>query len=175
MNMNEYLWSEIMLLIGPILGLLFCVFVLNKIVKRLVGKKTKEKIILTGNFQNTTIENRWKKVIEFDPEEISEILGRLECAFFYLSIFFGEYILVGGWLALKVAAKWQVWQQIIQVPNKIDKNTDVLEYLKARYVWGTRMLYSFLIGTLANILAAFAGIFISKIITSLIKHCYSIY
>jgi hypothetical protein len=76
-------------------------------------------------------------------------LGRLEGL-----LFFGAFLLapdglviVAGWLAFKVASKWEVWSNIIQVDkNELDP--------KQRRRIGVAVQNRFLIGTLLNIIIA---------------------
>ena len=63
-------------------------------------------------------------------------------------------LLVG--LAFKVASKWNAWTNIIAVPKELP-GLDPLEYLAARRKWGSRVLVTFLVGTLANVLAGYFG------------------
>lgn len=58
----------------------------------------------------------------------------------------GEYLIVGGWLAFKVASKWENWTNIV----KLDK-TDIDDFEK-RKTYGGNVYTRFLIGTAINIL-----------------------
>jgi len=75
-------------------------------------------------------------------------LGWLELVAFYMAIWHGDGAewLVAGWLGFKVAAKWETWSNIIKVPGEGD--------VQDRMHWGTWILQRFLIGTIANIVAA---------------------
>ncbi|HEX6298139.1 MAG TPA: hypothetical protein VFZ74_16335, partial [Burkholderiales bacterium] len=44
------------------------------------------------------------------------IVERLICL---MSIYSVEYIILGGYLTFKVAAKWEAWQNVVQVPSEL--------------------------------------------------------
>jgi hypothetical protein len=93
-------------------------------------------------------------------------LGFSEVTLFYFCLFIGKIEGIGAWLLFKVAAKWESWTNIVKVPDKI-KAVDDFEYLAFRNNLATVVLQKFLIGTIGNILAAFAGIGIFCIIKCL--------
>lgn len=95
------------------------------------------------------------------------LLGILESVFFYWSFWIGEPQWVGGWLALKVATKWQVWQQVIRLPEK-SANVEDLQITKFRAVWGTILYNRFLLGTIYNIVVAIVAASIGHLLPSLI-------
>ena len=65
--------------------------------------------------------------------------------------------LIIGCLVFKVGSKWEVWNNIIKVPTDVE-GWDELDYLCLRLHWGSRLLSSFLIGTLANVAASGVGV-----------------
>lgn len=71
-----------------------------------------------------------------------------------------KYEIIGGWLAFKVAAKWEVWKNIVQVPDSLGKSP--IEYLKARSALGSYILTRFLVGTLANVLVGLVAAHIGR-------------
>jgi len=96
----------------------------------------------------------WEDLIT-PPEKGGRWLGRLERIFSFLIFLFWIPEGILAWLAFKVASKWEVWQNIIKVPE--DKQTIDKLKLSVRRAWGSRVLQSFLIGTLGNLLAGFFG------------------
>lgn len=79
-------------------------------------------------------------------------VGRLERALFYLAFWMKSPELAGGWLIFKAAAKWEVWGNIIKVPEKLE-GSNGLDYLGARHRWATRVLQTWLVSTMANALS----------------------
>ena len=73
----------------------------------------------------------------------------------------GAYVALAGWLAFKVAAKWESWSNIVQVPSSLP-NTEELEYFRARKELGSWIFSRFLIGTLLNALIGIVGAEIGK-------------
>jgi hypothetical protein len=71
------------------------------------------------------------------------------------------YTIIGGWLAFKLAAKWEVWKDIHQVPATL-KGTPEFEYFVARHQLGSLMFTRFLMGTLANILITLVSSYVGK-------------
>jgi len=84
------------------------------------------------------------------------LLGRFERTLFYIAIvsLYPEVIL--GWLAFKVASKWEVLQNLVKVPGMEDPGRKLS--VTGRRAWGDRVLQRFLIGTLGNILAGYFGV-----------------
>jgi len=97
----------------------------------------------------------WNSVIE-PTKSGGEILGTLETIFFFLSLWIAHPELIAGWLVFKVGSKWEVWSNLVKVPEKMDM-TDEINYLRARHDWGTAVLTRFLVGTISNILLAMIG------------------
>jgi hypothetical protein len=71
-------------------------------------------------------------------------------------------LLIGGWLAFKIAAKWEAWGNIHKFPDKFTECPDRLEELRARNEVGSITLTRFLLGTLGNILVSTFGYFCAK-------------
>ena len=91
-------------------------------------------------------------------EEPGKWLGAFERVLIFFSVWIQEYEIIAGWFAFKVASKWQVWSNIIKVPESMTESKDtrmMLSYLRARRAWGARLLSRFLIGTITNILIGF--------------------
>src|SRR5450759_5009275 len=73
------------------------------------------------------------------------LLGVLEQIIYFISLWVGAYLVIGGWLAFKLASKWQVWQHIVKFP--IDKVPSIkpLEIFRVSNALGSRLLSKFLI------------------------------
>jgi len=94
-------------------------------------------------------------------------LGYIERTLFFIGVWSHAELLIGGWLAFKVASKWQVWEHIAVVqPGTF--TDDKLDDLRVRHYWGTALSQRFLLGTGANVLAALAGWGVSSFVRSLI-------
>jgi hypothetical protein len=75
-------------------------------------------------------------------------------------------LVIGGYLAFKVASKWESWQNIVQVPQTLE-GVPQLDFLRARRQWGTTLYLRFLIGTLLNLLFGFVAAALVKGLGSL--------
>lgn len=78
-----------------------------------------------------------------------------------------------AWLAFKVAAKWESWKNIVQVPKDI-KGYSPLASFRVRKTLGSWLLTRFLVGTLANILIGAAGAYTGKVSLTLVAWACSI-
>jgi hypothetical protein len=79
-------------------------------------------------------------------------LGLLERTLFFAAFSLQQYILVGGWLAFKVAAKWAAWQHIVRLPEPKD-----IALLNDHFKFSSRLLGRFLNGTIFNVFCATVG------------------
>ncbi len=100
------------------------------------------------------------------PDNLSlynQWLGAMERFLFLSAIYIGHAELIGIWLVFKVASKWQAWQNITKVPEKIyedwenKKEINPIDYLRYRNFIATTTLQRWLIGSIGNILAALIG------------------
>jgi hypothetical protein len=98
---------------------------------------------------------KWIKIISPVGKGGGEWIGFLERILFYIAVISLYPQLILGWLAFKVASKWEVWQNIVKVPETKDQDNNLS--VTGRRAWGDRVLQRFLIGTLGNILAGFLG------------------
>lgn len=80
-------------------------------------------------------------------------IGRLERIVFFIAFMHGKESVAAGWLAFKLASKWEVWRNVIQVPTKIAAVSD-LDWFVARNNLGSWLLVRFWVGTLTNIVIA---------------------
>jgi len=102
---------------------------------------------------------QWNEVTK--SNEGGVVLGCLERLLFFGAFWCGAYAVVVAWLAFKVASKWNVWSNVIAVPATIE-GVDPIDLLNARRHWGSHLLMTFLIGTLANLVIAFLGVLIGQ-------------
>lgn len=93
------------------------------------------------------------------------MLGVLEAIVFFLAFVSEAWVVAGGWLVFKAASKWASWQHIMKVPEAFGENE--AEYIQFRWAWSSRLLTSFLFGTLANIAAAFAGATVARVLADI--------
>lgn len=129
------------------------VIVLGQLVKPLVKYvKSSSPLDLPSNITN----DQWES-LKTDNKGGS-VLGNLERLLF-LGAFWGNMpLLIGMWLAFKVASKWDVWSNVINLPRVDAMDTsDEIERLIFRRQWGLQLLSSFLVGTASNILIAMIG------------------
>jgi len=109
-------------------------------------------------------EEDWKKIIERSPGGVW--IGIFERIISLVSFWTAQYTILGAWLAFKVAAKWEVWKNIIQVPNNLE-GVHPLKWYQARNAIGSWMLARFLIGTLINVIIGALGAYVGHLIKSL--------
>jgi hypothetical protein len=107
------------------------------------------------NPQDDLSKEEWVSIISPVGKRGGFWIGILERFFFYGAIILSSPELVFGWLAFKVASKWEVWQNIVKVPSD-EKKTSKLS-VTGRRAWGDRVLQRFLIGTLGNAMSGFLG------------------
>jgi hypothetical protein len=87
-------------------------------------------------------------------------IGIFERYFCFVAFWAGTSTLVAGWLAFKVASKWEVWKNINQVPAELTGVTDV-DWFGIRAVYGSWILTRFWIGTLGNVSAGVIGAYVA--------------
>lgn len=93
--------------------------------------------------------------------EGGKIIGWLERFLFFSAFWVGAPSAIGVWLAFKVASKWEVWSNIVAPPDSLP-GIEQLDYLIARRRWGSNLLITFLVGTLANVLIGFLGVVVGR-------------
>lgn len=101
------------------------------------------------------IRDAWKELTS--ENEGGAYLGYLERLLFFGAFWNDAPIVIGAWLAFKVASKWNAWTNVISVPKNL-KGVDELAYLIARRKWGSHLLTTFLVGTLANLIFGYLGV-----------------
>ena len=103
--------------------------------------------------------------------EVGWLLGKLEGIVFFAAFWVEAYVLAAGWLAFKLGAKWQTWQQINKIPDSIikgDPKGDPVGNFRFRHAWGSSLLMRFLIGSLYNILCGLGGVVIGRVCLNLL-------
>jgi hypothetical protein len=97
-------------------------------------------------------------------------LGPLEAVLAFLSLWFNLPAVLAAWFAFKIAAKWEAWRNVIQLPDQlpalgepaITTRQDAIDYLRARNELGSLLFDRFLLGTLLNVFAgAIAWVLVS--------------
>jgi energy-converting hydrogenase Eha subunit A len=106
-------------------------------------------------------EEIWEALQPKGIEHAGKWLASLERLVALASAWTGHYELVAGWLAFKVASKWEVWTNVLKVPESLP-DIAPLQYLRVRRVWGSMMLMRFLVGTLSNVLLGVLAAYIGQ-------------
>jgi hypothetical protein len=91
----------------------------------------------------------WSALQPGGIEKSGALLGHIERILALVSAWTGQYEIIGGWFAFKVAAKWETYSSLLRLPEKVE-GIDDLTYLRARRAWGSRMMMRFLVGSGAN-------------------------
>jgi hypothetical protein len=147
-------------LIDVILGLLVTIL-LGFVVSPLL-EYTKKSMPLPP--PNDSLAVQWGKLVS--SNESGRVLGHLERLLFFGAFLAGAEVVIAGWLAFKVASKWNAWTNVIAVPKEV-AGIDSMDLLIARRHWGSRILMTFLVGTLANVIAGYVGVVV-------VRHGYAI-
>jgi hypothetical protein len=166
-----FLWfviSQLSLTVsGIIIGLTICVFtspLVQWAINKAIGKV--ELIPPDG-----ITKDDWDKVTDDKKvEEPGKWLGTFERILIFFAVWIQKYEIIAGWFAFKVASKWEVWSNIVKVPESLPESKDnksMLSYLRARRAWGARILSRFLIGTITNILI---GSIVAYVIKYILKY-----
>jgi hypothetical protein len=101
-------------------------------------------------------EELWKALRVSGAEFQGKLLGNLERLVAASAVWTSSYEIIVGLLAFKVASKWEIWSNVVRLPDEIP-GIEPLTYLRARRLWGSNMLMRFLIGSFANVLLGFAA------------------
>lgn len=96
-------------------------------------------------------EDTWDRFVEHG--QTGSTIGFLERFLFLGAFWVGAYPVIVAWLGFKVAAKWESWSHVVQVPTTLDPVRPIV-WLQARMRFGSWLLSRFLVGTLMNILIA---------------------
>jgi hypothetical protein len=117
----------------------------------------------------------WLRVLTSTGSKGGTWIGRLESLLVYLVVLHARDdagLVIGGWLAFKVASKWETWANVIKVPEILNDTLNdreaKLDYLRARRDWSNLLYERFLIGTLLNILL---GASVAYLVAWLISTC----
>ncbi|MHC8327267.1 hypothetical protein [Pseudomonas sp. LB1P83] len=137
--------------LAPILAGLVVTILLGLTVKPLLTHATKSMSLPPPS---GALDTEWLKVIS--GNEGGSVLGALERFLFFSAFLANADVVVASWLAFKVASKWNAWTNIVAVPKDI-QDVDPIGFLIARRSWATHLLTTFLVGTLANIIAGLLG------------------
>jgi hypothetical protein len=89
-----------------------------------------------------------------NPKRAGGKIGTVERLLILAAFWAGEPTLIGAWLVFKIAAKWETWRNIIQVPATLGEPSEV-DGLIVRRALGNHIMARFLVGALANIFAGF--------------------
>jgi len=143
-----------------IAGLIITIILGWFVVKKLMDCSTKKMDEPPPGMSN----NLWNELTSL--KDGGKYIGNLERILFYIAFWYDKPILIGGILTFKVAAKWEAWKNIVQVPErKLNGFIDDTSYFIFRRQWGSKLLTRFLVGTFSNILIAFVGYGIYKFLS----------
>ncbi len=129
-------------------GIIFCIFPSHWIVPPILKLVDDPKKIPPPKGVDP---NNWMEAMMVPNKRAGGMLGFLERIIVFVAMVANAHIVIAGWLTFKVATKWEVWGNIIQVPDKLD-GTDEISYLSARRKLGSSVFMRFLLGTLSNVL-----------------------
>jgi hypothetical protein len=104
------------------------------------------------------VHEEWKKLIKH-PDESGKWIGHLERMIFFFALFIDAKdaaAAIGVWLAFKVAAKWEAWNHMAYVPDRV-KDVPPLRLASARRIWAAHGYATFVMGTGANFFFGAAG------------------
>lgn len=111
----------------------------------------------------TQIRDSWRDAVRVNDARLPTFfLGMAECLLFYVAFWANQVIAIGGWLAFKVATKWYAWQHITKIPERLD-DVAIIDFLRMKNVWATRVATRFLIGTLLNVASAVIGLAVALV------------
>ncbi|MDG9671061.1 hypothetical protein ONV78_25190 [Hahella sp. CR1] len=156
-------------------------FLLGALITILLGRVTAYLVSRVGkeirhSNQELSVNEDWRRFI--GGNEGGYILGCLERILFYCVLWDDKPIVVGGWLAFKVASKWQVWANVISLPESIDGLSDI-DLKVAKRIWGNELMATFLVGTLSNLVIALLGVKAGKsfqeIVSSIVEFIFSFF
>lgn len=165
--------TESPVLIAALLGLILAWvarFPVDWLVRRVKGG-----IPVPAPSDSDSIKEKWKLLtVDPDTDRSGALLGDFERVLFYLAFWLSAHELIAGWFALKVAAKWEAWGTTGRLPESLDDGIDKLSYLISRRRWASQRLMSFLVGTLANVIAALASFIVTdRVLKPLFQQCLS--
>jgi len=94
------------------------------------------------------------------------VLGYLEIVVHYFAIWFSFYQLIVVWLSFKLGSKWNAWSTIAKVPDHL-QDVDGFDYLELKNKTASLTLQRWLLGNIANILAAILSVFFGFVLVEL--------
>jgi hypothetical protein len=125
-------------------------------VRRLLDR-IRGQIFLPPISDDPAIQTRWAWVIEH-PNPSGNWIGAFERVVLFGALAAGSWEAVGVWFGFKVASKWEAWSHMGFVPEEI-KDVDPLRFATARRVWAAQGYATFVVGTAANLILAWLGVF----------------
>ena len=95
-------------------------------------------------------------------DEGGAFIGWIERLMFFAAFLVdGTPLVIGAWLAFKVASKWNAWTNITAVPKEV-KGMAELDLAIGRRRWASRVLTTFLVGTAYNICTGMLGAAVAR-------------
>jgi len=107
--------------------------------------------------------DEWIKVVgePGKPVKGGGAIGMLERLLFFGCFLASAYILVGAWLAFKLGAKWETWNNIVRVSDYFGPNSGKAGLIARRQL-GSWVNARLLIGVLLNLTIALFGAYVAK-------------
>ena len=117
----------------------------------------------------------WNKAfgIREDKRKFNIYIGLFESILFFISFYTNQPQLIGSWLAFKLASKWQTWNAIMKIPEKLEGYPYQVEYIGAKNEIAWFTLQRWLVGTLANIVAGLGGLIVGQLVSKILIHFYT--
>jgi len=151
MHLFQYSLEQLIYLVMGFLPVLYLATPIAEILRELPNSTIKP--------PNGVNKTQWKALLSTEESvNGSKLLGKYERILFYIVLHTRRYEILAGWMAFKLASKWEVWGNIIRVPETLGR-AGSLDYLIARKRWGVRTYQRFTIGMLLDFFAANVGYF----------------
>jgi len=134
-------------------GVLFCIAPWHLVIERVLRLADDPKEIPPPQGVD---QHHWQLTMTVPNRGGAWMLGLLERLVTLVALTVDAPVIIVAWLAFKVASKWEVWGNVIQVSRKLE-GTDEISFLSARRRWGAIMYMRFLLGTLLNLIIGMAA------------------
>ncbi len=152
--------------IAPITAALVFILLFGRFVDNYIQKINK----LSVSEDDEELMDKMNKVLFVPSEERSpnKYLGIGERILFFIAFNTSQPLLIGSWLAFKLASKWQTWSAVIKLPEDLQLAEPHKE-LEIRNRYGTNLLQRWLIGTMANIIVGYLAFAVANALGGIIN------
>lgn len=104
------------------------------------------------------LDEEWTRAAVLLSPPRSSVFGLLEQGLFFVAFWSKAPELAAGWLIFKVGSKWEIWTNIIKMPE----SPDGVHGFHLRNMFGSWLLQRWLLGTLGNLIAAIVGVGLAR-------------